>query len=99
MRRPLLFGGYPIKENANSDFINFNKKSALRTAQRIFDEWEHRTQLVKLHTNAESAANDAKTARLRALRLEKEARDAEAARLNPPSPPLSQPKKRKKTSS
>ena len=45
---------------------------------------------MKLQVNAESAANDAKTVRLRALRLEKEAQDAEAARLKalnaPPSP-------------
>lgn len=76
--------------------MNPSKKSATRTAQAAFDAWEKRTQLVRLQTNAESAANDAKTARLKALRLEKEARDAEAARLNPQAAP--QPKKRKKNS-
>jgi len=75
--------------------MNPAKKSAMRTAQSAFDAWEKRTQLVRLQTSAESAANDAKTIRLRALRLEKEARDAEAARLNP----VAQPKKRKKNSS
>ena len=74
--------------------MNPPQKGAQRTAKGIFDAWEKRTELVKLQTNAESAANDAKTARLKALRLEKEAQDAEAARLNPP-----QPKKRKKISS
>ena len=78
--------------------MNSSKKSATRTAQGIFDAWEKRTQLVKLQRNAESAASDAKTARLRALRLEKEALDAEAARLNPPAS-ISPPKKRTKSNS
>ena len=43
--------------------------------------WEKRTELVKQQTTADSAATDAKTARLKALRLEKEAQDAEAARI------------------
>jgi hypothetical protein len=41
--------------------------------------WERRTALVKQQASAESAANDAKTDRLRALRLAKEAADREAA--------------------
>ena len=41
--------------------------------------WEKRTQLVKQEMAAESAANDAKTVRLKALRLEKERQDAEDA--------------------
>jgi hypothetical protein len=81
-----------------SDFTN-SKKSATRTAQGVFDAWEKRTQLVKLQRNAESAAIDAKTARLRALRLEKEALDAEAARLNPQPVSPSRPKKRSKSNS
>jgi hypothetical protein len=52
--------------------------------------WETRTQAVKREMAAESAANDAKTARLRALRLEKEA--AEAAEKKNDAPPA--PKKR-----
>ena len=42
--------------------------------------------MVKLQTNAESAANDAKTARLKALRLEKERQEAIEAAANPPTP-------------
>ena len=46
---------------------------------------------MKQQTTAESAYNDAKTIRLKALRLEKEAQDAEAARiaaLNAPPAPV-----------
>lgn len=57
-----------------------------RTADGVFKAWETRTQLVKSELAAASAANDAKTARLRALRLEKERLDAEAAALEPPEP-------------
>jgi hypothetical protein len=42
---------------------------------------------------AENAANDAKTARLRALRLEKEALEAEAARNAPPPEPKTRKRK------
>jgi hypothetical protein len=48
--------------------------------------WQTRTNLVKQEMAAASAATDAKTARLKALRLEKEAQDAEAARNAPPAP-------------
>jgi hypothetical protein len=52
--------------------------------------WQTRTDLVKQEMAAANAAIDAKTARLKALRLEKEAKDAEAARLAerdaPPAP-------------
>lgn len=41
--------------------------------------WEDRTTLVKREVDAERAATDAKTARLRALRLAKEAADRETA--------------------
>jgi hypothetical protein len=57
------------------------RDAALRTADGVFQVWEKRTQLVKNEVAAASAATDAKTARLKALRLEKEALDAEAARL------------------
>lgn len=43
------------------------------------DAWERRTQLVKDEMAAESAALDARTARLRALRLEKEAEESKDA--------------------
>jgi len=51
--------------------------------------WQTRTDLAKQETAAANKAADAKTARLKALRLEKEAQDAEAARLageNAPTP-------------
>lgn len=59
------------------------RDAALRTANNAFQVWENRTQLVKTEMAAASAANDAKTARLKALRLEKEKQDAEAAAANP----------------
>jgi hypothetical protein len=70
--------------------MNPPKKGTSRTAKGVFETWEKRTQLVKTQTNAESAYNDAKTIRLKALRLEKEAQDAEEARVKaltaPPAP-------------
>ena len=66
--------------------MNPPKKGPVRTAKGVFDAWEKRAELVKLQTNAESAANDAKTIRLKALRLEKEKQDAIEAAANPPPP-------------
>ena len=68
------------------------RETALRTARGLDQVWEDRKTLVKQEMAAESAANDAKTARLRALRLEKEAQEAEARRLSGEKPPT--PKKR-----
>lgn len=48
-----------------------------RTARNVAQSWEDRTALVKRETAAQNAHNDAKTARLRALRLEKEKNEAE----------------------
>lgn len=48
--------------------------------------YDQRTQLVKDMMSKESAAQDAKTARLKALRLEKE-----AAQAPPPAPVKSKP--------
>ena len=59
------------------------RDAMLRTANNAFQAWENRTQLVKQEMAAASAANDAKTARLKALRLEKEKQDAEEAAANP----------------
>ena len=73
-----------------------SKKSAARTANGVFEAWEKRTALVKLQMNAESAASDAKTARLRALRLAKEAQDNEAARIAAANAPPAAAKKRVK---
>lgn len=54
---------------------------AERSADLFFKARETRTQLVKKELADASAANDAKTIHLRALRLEKERQDAEAAAL------------------
>ena len=54
------------------------KKDAQRNADSYFVTWERRTSLVKQQVAAESAANDAKTARLRAERLAKEEADKDA---------------------
>jgi hypothetical protein len=65
-------------------------KLSMRSPLSQADAWEQRTLLVKKEMAAESAANDAKTVRLRALRLEKERQDAEAqgesAAAAPPAP-------------
>lgn len=57
-----------------------------RTANGVFLAWQKRTDLVKQEAAAASAALDAKTARLKALRLAKEKEDAEAAAAAPPAP-------------
>jgi hypothetical protein len=49
--------------------------------------WQQRTTLVKQQMAADSAASDAKTARLKALRLAKEEEDRQAALLAPPPAP------------
>ena len=74
------------------------RKRGSGTAQGVLEIWEKRTELVRLQTNAESAANDAKTARLKALRLEKEAQEAETARIAAENAPPAAPKKRIKRS-
>jgi len=76
--------------------MNPPKKSAQRSANGVFGAWESRSKQVMLMIGAESAANDAKTARLRALRLDKEALDAEDARHKALNAPTSPAKKRSK---
>jgi len=70
------------------------REGVSRTMRAVEQVWESRTALVKQEMAAESAANDAKTARLRALRLEKEKQDAEAKSLKGADTPASAPKKR-----
>lgn len=70
------------------------RDAALRTADGMFQVWQARTQMVKKELAAASAANDAKTARLKALRLEKERQDAEEAAANPPPAPVKKRAKR-----
>ena len=78
--------------------MNPPKKSEPRTANGVFEASERGSKQVKLKVSTESIANDAKTARLRALRLEKEAMDAETARLKALSAPPTPAKKRSKNS-
>lgn len=65
------------------------QRSAPRTSEALASAWERRTLLVKEELAAASAANDAKTQRLRALRLEKEQQDAVA-----PKPEIAMPARR-----
>jgi hypothetical protein len=78
--------------------MNPPKKGVPRTANAVFEASERRSVQVKLQISAESAAIDAKTARLRVLRLEKEALDIEAARLKAQNAPPRRAKKRSKNS-
>lgn len=55
--------------------------------------WEDRKSLVKREADAERAAIDAKTARLRALRLEKEAADLADAATRAAEPVAPKPRK------
>jgi hypothetical protein len=65
------------------EFYLFGRNTQKPAGNGVFKTWESRTQLVKSEQAAASAANDAKTARLRALRLEKERQDAAAAAVRP----------------
>ena len=57
----------------------FPSNAVPRTRQDPMVLWEDRTILVKKEVDAERTASDAKTAKLRALRLAKEAADKETA--------------------
>ncbi|HVZ91311.1 MAG TPA: hypothetical protein VG843_06645 [Rhizomicrobium sp.] len=75
------------------------KSAARARAQNHFAASEQRDSLVKQMIAAENAARDAKTARLRALRLAKEEADREAARLEAANAPPVAPKKRRSRAS
>jgi len=69
--------------------------SARKRAQSHFEAHEARTSLVKSMVAADNAARDAKTAKLRALRLAKEEADrAEALANPPPAPPAKKPRRK-----
>jgi hypothetical protein len=64
------------------------EKTVARTrAEAHFSASEQRDALVKAEIARASAATDAKTARLKALRLAKEAEEAQARALAPTPPP------------
>jgi hypothetical protein len=71
-----------------------SKNAARNRAQSHFAASEQRDETVKQMIAAEAAARDAKTAKLRALRLAKEAQDREALLLNPPPAPVKKTRKR-----
>jgi len=70
--------------------LTSRKRSAPRSPNALSEAWEIRTQQVKAETAAASAASDAKSARLKALRLEKEREEALAS---PDAVKVSAPKK------
>ena len=73
-----------------------NPSSSREKAARLFKNphaWEERTQLVKREAEAERIATDKKTARLKALRMEKETAEREAAAL---APPVEKPRRTRK---
>jgi len=63
-----------------------NKTPALTRAQAAFSASEQRTKLVLAEVEKERAASDAKTVKLKALRLAKEAEDRAILAENPPPP-------------
>jgi len=67
-------------------------RSAARTPDALATAWERRTLLVKEEMAAANAATDAKTARLRALRLEKERQEAAAPKPEAARPERKQPR-------
>jgi hypothetical protein len=82
---------------ADSDSRSFQTKEAARKkANDHFQVWEDRKTLVKREMAAESAATDAKTARLKALRLAKEAENREAAEVAAQNAPPAAPKRNKR---
>lgn len=74
----------------------FGPKEAPRKMMNPMDAWEERTARVKRELEADRNASDAKTARLRALRLAKEAITADAGTFphEPAKPPPLSARKR-----
>ncbi len=73
-----------------------DRDGARRKALNHFAAAEQRDSAVKLELQRERAANDAKTAKLRALRLAKEETDRETAAVAAASAPPVKEKKAKK---
>jgi len=73
-----------------------DRDGARRKAQNHFVVREQRDSAVKLEINRVRAATDAKTDKLRALRLAKEETDRETARLAALDAPPAKPKKPRK---
>ncbi|MGZ5938039.1 MAG: hypothetical protein ACXWLK_11645 [Rhizomicrobium sp.] len=73
-----------------------DRDGARKKAQNHFAVREERDSAIKQEINRERAANDAKTEKLRALRLAKEETDREVARLAAVGAPPPKPKKPRK---
>jgi hypothetical protein len=73
-----------------------DRDGARRKAQNHFELAEARTSLVKQMMQTERAALDAKTEKLRALRLAKEEADRAEAIANPPAAPEKKTRKKAK---
>lgn len=71
-------------------------KAPLNRANAAFKASELRDQLVRREMEKERAATDAKTARLRALRLAKEEADRLEAAAQPPPPKIKASARKKK---
>jgi len=75
-----------------------SKDGARKRAQNHFTASEQRDSVVKQMIESERAATEAKSAKLRVLRLAKEEADREAARNAPPAPaPVKKTKTRRVT--
>ena len=72
-----------------------SKDVARKRAQNHFAASELRDTTVKQMIEAERAATEAKTAKLRALRLAKEEEDRQAALAAPPPSPTKKPRARR----
>lgn len=73
-----------------------DRDGARKKAQNHFVVREQRDSAIRQEINRERAATDAKTEKLRALRLAKEDADREAARLAALNAPVPKPKKPRK---
>lgn len=71
-----LFLEAPIDNSIQPRYLQ--REAARRNADTLFNGRQQRVAVAKQEAASQSAANDAKTIRLRALRLEKEAADLEA---------------------
>lgn len=70
--------------------------AARARAQNYFTQTEKRDALIREELEKERSASAAKTAKLRALRLAKEAAEREEAAKNPPPPPKPAAKRTRK---
>lgn len=68
---------------------SMQKRSPARSPGALAEAWDRRKLLVKGEVAAANAASDAKTVRLKALRLEKEREEGEAASRSESAPKVS----------